>query len=1340
MSVCKGCYTVGEWIREHCLKPRALTVGAAADLLGIARPTLSKILNGRMELSAEIAARLANVFAVDAKQLLETQLLTTDSLAQTAAVSAEVRRYVPRFLEVRAGDLVRWADTLDARARLSVLLRRLIHSTGTALRTVDFPGNDDSQRPGWDGWVETDVGNPWIPEGHSGWEFGVNKDVAKKADGDFEKSLRQHSESERQAIVFVFVTPRRWSGKNDWVKAKKAEKQWRDVRAYDAVDLEQWLEQSLPAQTWLMQELGQPTQNVRTLERCWDHWSVVTEPPMVPTFFEAAVEDHREKWQTWLNDTVSKKPFVIEADTADVGLAFFCCLAKTVPDATNRILVFDKPGVLPSLVQGTVDFLAVVHSPDVERELASVRDKVRAVVIYPRSWRHTDGAVVLEETTVSMFDAGLNAMALGAECCRILAIETGGSLTVLRRRLAVNRVMQQPVWAETGSEVGRLMAAAALLGTWKETTDADVLAAVSGLEPAVAESCWGQLRLLEDTPVWEIGGVRGVTSKRDVLFAAADNVDEPMFRRFCEAAERVFTEKVPAWGLSAEAKRQLVYEVREPPKYSGILKRGTADTLVFLAAYGKTLFGRRLGFDVEESVQAAVHRVLTPMSAERWESNSTWLPFFAEAAPTSFLSWGEDDVRTEQPVLKTMMRPVELFAPCPRIGILDALEVLAWEKTTFPRAVYLLAKLSEWSAEDNYGNTPMRSLRAIFRCRMPQTLADAETRLVVLKRLLKNYPKVGWELSLLQVRRDAIGTYASYNHKPRWRRRETEYGEPQAVVKALTERAVEWLLTQEKYSADQLCDLVKLRSQLDEEKNRQVMALIEAWYRRGQPWQAVEKVRETLRTTVILDQTVSITIRSVAETLYGETDSKNAVRRNLWLFDSSWNVKLVGESKCNSVRRYQEREQRLLTRRLQAVDEILAGCGAAGVLQLAEDAASPRDVGYTLAFVSNEAFRVVDFVTALYRRPKGKEVVSLLLKSLQEKLPPVLQALHGRLPENDFVTLLLWGPCEPAVWRAAECSEACSDTYWKNVEPSVVSDENAEAVVRRLMKAGRPWAAFGTVEFRVDVLDIRLWAALLQQMAQTNPEYPSEVDDEAIRGVFKVVDASSALTDEEKVRLEFLFVEVLGVRFVGDVSAIPYLDRYVSEHPELFVQALQWQFRREDGKEEDRPLEERKRKARWQQSYALLEALRRLPGSDATTAEERTAQLEAWIRAVQVQAEAVSRRWIADRCIGNLLARAPEEDGVWPPAAVCAVLENFRSDEMASGIYFERMNRFGPHLVDDQGTESLKEAAKYRAWADQRVVEYPFTAVNVLIPLAEGFEAQAKREGESRQAERKAWQ
>lgn len=87
-----------------------------------------------------------------------------------------------------------------------------------------------------------------------------------------------------------------------------------------------------------------------------------------------------------------------------------------------------------------MDFLAVVHSPDVGQELASVRDKVRSIVIYPRSWRHRPEAVVLE-TAESTFEAGLKAMKLGPEEMRALTIKTGGVLTVLRRRLSPNRVM-----------------------------------------------------------------------------------------------------------------------------------------------------------------------------------------------------------------------------------------------------------------------------------------------------------------------------------------------------------------------------------------------------------------------------------------------------------------------------------------------------------------------------------------------------------------------------------------------------------------------------------------------------------------------------------------------------------------------------------------------------------------------------------------------------------------------------------------------------------------------------------------------------------------------------------
>ena len=50
---------------------------------------------------------------------------------------------------------------------------------------------------------------------------------------------------------------------------------WKEVRAYDASDLEQWLEQSLPAQAWFANETHIPAQDVRSLDKCWADWAEV---------------------------------------------------------------------------------------------------------------------------------------------------------------------------------------------------------------------------------------------------------------------------------------------------------------------------------------------------------------------------------------------------------------------------------------------------------------------------------------------------------------------------------------------------------------------------------------------------------------------------------------------------------------------------------------------------------------------------------------------------------------------------------------------------------------------------------------------------------------------------------------------------------------------------------------------------------------------------------------------------------------------------------------------------------------------------------------------------------
>ena len=162
-----------------------------------------------------MAARLEKAFKkYPLRDLMEMQARYDAAQAKRQNEPADTKRYVPRFLAIKANDIEGWVShNIPARSRLAVFLRTLVHSTGSGLTNVDFPGNDDAERPGWDGLAEAREGTPWVPAGRSGWEFGTNEDVKAKANSDFEKSVKALDKKERAETTFVFVTPRRWPGK-----------------------------------------------------------------------------------------------------------------------------------------------------------------------------------------------------------------------------------------------------------------------------------------------------------------------------------------------------------------------------------------------------------------------------------------------------------------------------------------------------------------------------------------------------------------------------------------------------------------------------------------------------------------------------------------------------------------------------------------------------------------------------------------------------------------------------------------------------------------------------------------------------------------------------------------------------------------------------------------------------------------------------------------------------------------------------------------------------------------------------------------------------------------------
>ena len=82
-------------IKENCLAPLGLTVTDAAKVLGVARHTLSRILNGHTDVSPEMAIRLEKAGWSNAGFWLRRQAAYNLVRARRSEDQIKVERYQP---------------------------------------------------------------------------------------------------------------------------------------------------------------------------------------------------------------------------------------------------------------------------------------------------------------------------------------------------------------------------------------------------------------------------------------------------------------------------------------------------------------------------------------------------------------------------------------------------------------------------------------------------------------------------------------------------------------------------------------------------------------------------------------------------------------------------------------------------------------------------------------------------------------------------------------------------------------------------------------------------------------------------------------------------------------------------------------------------------------------------------------------------------------------------------------------------------------------------------------------------------------------------------------------
>ncbi len=111
---------------------------------------------------------------------------------------------------ITALNLQQWADTLAARNVFPGMVADLIRASARDISNIRFPNGDKGQVRGFDGLLEAAGVPPYVPDGQSIWEFGVNAGAAAKAESDFAKRTTEVDRARRMETSFVFVSPRTW--------------------------------------------------------------------------------------------------------------------------------------------------------------------------------------------------------------------------------------------------------------------------------------------------------------------------------------------------------------------------------------------------------------------------------------------------------------------------------------------------------------------------------------------------------------------------------------------------------------------------------------------------------------------------------------------------------------------------------------------------------------------------------------------------------------------------------------------------------------------------------------------------------------------------------------------------------------------------------------------------------------------------------------------------------------------------------------------------------------------------------------------------------------------------
>jgi len=966
-------------------------------------------------------------------------------------------------------------------------------------------------------------------------------------------------------------------------------------------------------------------------------------------------------------------------------------------------------------------------------ELVQMAQKNSHAIIYPTLQGRIDDpyVIALPEPTQNEVIEVLTKHEMPRNRAQQLATHSNGNLPLLLRELA--GAPERPVWAK--EDQAGLLRSLALLGGWKANNpdDTDALTSLIGDDyDDWASSLLPVFQGAEPPFVRTVNEFTAVSRYENWQLLGPYLTDQDL-DRFVQVAIRVLQSDNGKFDLP-EDKRAFAGVRGKTMKYSGVLRRGVAETTALIAGKSEVLSGCTPG-KAREVAYLVVHGVLAKADWKRWASLGSLLSFLAEADPDTYLKIIERDLlRPEKSVMKDLFGEVEggVFGGFYQSGILWSLEVLAWNPNHLNRVALILADLDQFPLPENMMNRPLNSLRSTFLSWLPQTAADIPGRKAAISTLMVEYPAVAWKLLLeLLPETHSVG---SPTQRPVWRdwipADYTDRANEEDVInqnRVYAEFAVAMATANLDRLKGLLDHLAKLpRAAFDVVLDGLAGPLTNNLTERERLpfWQKL--IREARRhkrfaeTNWALPADAVAKIEATAEALAPKSPE---VRNQYWFNFQDHQLFESDDYEADLKKVAVEREKALL--------EVLGKVGIKGILKFADEVTHPGDVGITLGLIPNEEYDSFFLPGHLGSQdPKIAQLVARLVwarywKSGANWLAGL--ALKDWSPEQlgVFFSEL---PFQRDVWEAAERALGEHiEEYWKHVDVFPRgSPEELLAGLEKLVQHNRGVSALNAANNLIRVKGA-LPAPLAMQAIQSYliaVAHAGNIDAHELINVVKHVQGDPTSDRKQLEDLEWLILPLLD-RFAG-ASPVALEERLASD-PEFFVGLMEICYRGKNQPKDDDTEPDPQKRAQATKAYKLLHVWQKLPGIRRDGTLDVKA-LDAWIETVRERCTALDRWEVAQIHIGHVLIYVPKDpDGLWLHREVAAILNTKAYEDMRRGFTIELFNTRGAHFSNG-GKAERELAAAYKAKAKELDgAGFPRIAAS-LLELAESYLRDAERE------------